>query len=139
MPPRFRYMFDPLCIGSLLLYAANRFLLKPHFRWSILHEHLNDLLCIPVWVPVGLLIERLLRLRNHDRPPELGEVIIPAVLWGWIFEVYLPTSPLGRNWSTADPLDIACYLSGAVGAMLFWHRKPSAVHSDCTTGQPGSI
>jgi len=123
----FRYLFDPLFVASLAAYAINRFVLKPHFRWGFLHDHLNDLLCIPVWVPIGLFIERRLKLRAHDNPPGLAEILIPVVLWGWIFEVYLPTNELGRGWCTPDPADIAFYVMGAIAATLFWNRCSTAI------------
>jgi hypothetical protein len=122
----FRYIFDPLFVASLATYAVNRFILKPHFQLPFLHEHLNDLLCIPVWVPIGLFIERLLKLRTHDDPPQLAEILIPVVIWGWLFEVFLPTNALGRSWCTADPADITSYIIGAIAATLFWNRRSLA-------------
>jgi len=128
----FRYIFDPLFIVCVALYALNRFVLKAHFQLPFLHNHLNDLLCIPVWVPIGLLIKRAIRLRADDGPPAWSEIFIPVLLWGWIFEVYLPTNGLGRSWCTPDPGDITAYALGAIGAALFWNRQPS-----CAAEQPG--
>jgi len=124
----FRYIFDPLFVASLVAYTINRFVLKPNFQLRLLHDHLNDLLCIPLWVPIGLFIERRMKLRSHDNPPGLAEIIIPVVIWGWIFEVYLPANELGRSWCTPDPTDIAFYVLGAIIATLFWNRYPQARH-----------
>lgn len=131
MPP-FRYIFDPLFITSVATYALNRYLLKPHLPLRFLHDHLNDLLCIPVWVPIMLSVSRLMHLRAHDDPPRLPEILIPLVLWSWTFESFLPAHPLGQSWSTPDPADIAFYTLGALGASLFWRwwysTKPETVN-----------
>jgi hypothetical protein len=122
----FRYLFDPLFIASLVTYTINRFVLKPNFTLRFLHDHLNDLLCIPLWVPIGLFIERRLKLRTHDRPPEMLEILIPLLIWAWIFEVLLPANDLGRSWCTPDPADVAFYTLGAIGATWFWSRSSLA-------------
>jgi hypothetical protein len=119
----FRYIFDPLFIASLALYALNHFLLKPHFNWRFLHDHLNDLLCIPVWVPVMLLIQRTLKLRSRDDPPRPPEVLIAVVCWSWMFEVSLPGIRLGQSWCTPDPVDITCYALGGIVALLIWNSR----------------
>ena len=55
-----------LFVASLVIYALNRFALKPHFEVPFLNEHLNDLLCIPFWLPIMLLVQRTLGLRPFD-------------------------------------------------------------------------
>ena len=118
---RFRYIFDPLFIICLATYALNRLVLKPHFAWAFLHEHLNDLICIPFWVPIMLLLQRVLRLRDTGHlPPRLSEILIPLILWSWAFELWLPGTSFGQSWCTADPLDVVYYGLGALGAALFW-------------------
>ena len=114
--PRFRYILDPVFLASLAIYWINRLILKPHFQFRFLHDHLNDLLCVAVWVPIVLLIQRKLKLRDHDDPPAAMEILIPLLIWSWIFEVALPMNTLGRSWCTPDPSDIAWYIVGALGA-----------------------
>ena len=120
MPPRFRYCLDPLFFACLAAYWLNRIVIKPHTHATFPHAYLNDLICLPFWVPIMLALQRAARLRSHDAPPLPVEILIPLVLWSWAFEVWLPGSSLGRNWCTADPWDIVCYSLGALGAGVFW-------------------
>ena len=119
-PPRFRYLFDPLFLFSVAAYFFNRYLLKPHFSLAFLHNHLNDLLCIPVWLPILLVLSRILRLRSHNDPPRLREILIPLLIWSWLFEALLPAAPISQSWCTPDPFDLTFYTLGALLASLFW-------------------
>ncbi len=116
----FRYLRDPLFLFCLALYFVNRFLLKKIWLSGFVHEHLNDLICIPFWVPIMLFLQRRLGLRPDDAVPRAAEVLIPLVLWSWIFEVILPGTEWGRAFSVADPLDVLAYTAGALGAAVFW-------------------
>jgi len=118
---RFRPLQDPLLIVCLAVYALNRFVLKPYLPWSFLHEHLNDLICLPFWVPIMLFVQKSIGLRPDDQPPRASEIAIPLVLWSWVFEIWLPYTPFGRQWCTADPADIVSYSLGALGAAAFWN------------------
>ena len=124
---RFRYVFDPVCLACCALYALNRWGIKPHTHLAFFRFWFNDLLLIPCALPPLLQVYRWLKLRAHDNPPGLAEILIPVVLWGWIFEVYLPTNELGRGWCTPDPADIAFYVMGAIAATLFWNRCSTAI------------
>lgn len=50
------------------------------------------------------------------------EVVLPLLLWSWVFEVWLPGIPACQYLMVGDPNDILCYGFGAIGAMLFWER-----------------
>jgi hypothetical protein len=73
----FVYLHDRLFGFSLVAYAINRLLIRPHFgwffhshfqwAWPFLHSHFDDLLLMPVALPVMLWVQRLLGLRKHDR------------------------------------------------------------------------
>jgi hypothetical protein len=117
---RFRYLRDPLFLCCVAIYFVNRFLFKAIWKDGFVHEHLNDLLCIPFWVPIMVFAQRKLGLRDgHDRP-RASEIAIPLLLWSWLFEIVLPhTEIMGRS-CTADHLDILFYSLGAVLAGVFW-------------------
>ena len=116
---RFRYVFDPLCVICCLLYAANRWLIKPHCQIVFFHSWFNDLLLIPCALPPLLLIQRWLGLRSHDQPPTAGEVAAHVVGWSVLFEVIgpyiLPT--------TGDPWDAVAYAVGGGIAFGWWQSS----------------
>lgn len=119
---KFRYLLDPLflaCVGS---YVVNRLLIRPHCDIRFFHAWLNDLICIPFWVPIMLAGMRLTRLRRHDEPPTFLEIVIPLTLWSWWFELYLPNLVTVETPHYADPWDIVAYSLGALFAGCFWHR-----------------
>ena len=117
---RFLYLRDPLfllCVGT---YFVNRLVLKAIWKHGFVHEHLNDLICIPFWVPIMLFAQRKLGLRDDDARPQPGEIIIPLVLWSWVFEILLPATGWLGDRCVADYLDIVYYSLGALLAGLFW-------------------
>jgi hypothetical protein len=120
---QFKYVRDPLFCGCVMAYLLNRFLVKPLWPgFTFFHSHLNDLLCIPFWLPVLLLLHRKLGLRKHDGPPQSAEVFLYLVAWSLWFEALGPTLPHFRAHMVGDPWDVTAYSCGALGAMLFWHR-----------------
>jgi hypothetical protein len=126
----FRYLRDPLFLFCVALYFLNRWLLKPYFSSVFLHSYLNDVICIPFWVPIMVWGMRKLRLRADDEPPQWYEIIIPLLLWSFVFESWLPRMPAFRHLATADPNDILAYTAGATVASLFWqwyYREPAGV------------
>jgi hypothetical protein len=133
---RFGYLRDPLFLACVLVYFVNRFVLKTIWETGFVHEHLNDLLCIPFWVPIMLWVERRLGLRRDDSPPEAVEVVVPLVLWSWLFEIALPRTELFGRYCTADHRDVLYYAAGALGAAVFWRwwygdgAAPSGVAGD---------
>lgn len=123
---RFKYLRDPLWQACVLVYALNRLALKPllprGFAGGFFHSYLNDLICIPFWLPPMLWLMRLLRARAGDEPPQLHEILIPLMLWPWLFEWLLPRLGALRGVATADALDVLAYTLGAIGARCFWLR-----------------
>lgn len=116
----FRYLRDPLFLFCVVLYFVNRFVFKKIWDSGFVHEHLNDLICIPFWVPIMLFVQRKLGLRADDAIPRAGELIIPLIVWSWVFEILLPrTRWLGDSF-IADPWDIVYYALGTLLAALFW-------------------
>ena len=116
----FKYLRDPLSLFCLGLYFLNRFVFKPYVPLPFFRDHLNDVICIPFWVPIMLFLMRKCRLRKDDAPPRSYEILIPLVLWSFVFEVWLPVTALFRGLATADYLDVLSYTCGALAAALFW-------------------
>jgi hypothetical protein len=117
---RFLYLRDPLFLVCVATYFINRFVLKVIWKEGFVHEHLNDLICIPFWVPIMLFIQRKLGMRADDSSPRPGELVIPLIVWSWTFEILLPAIPSLSHAFVADHLDVLAYAAGALGAGLFW-------------------
>lgn len=105
-------------MAACLLYAVNRWFVLPHRGGAFLHGQFNDLLLIPAALPVVLWLQRLLRLREHDRPPLWSEIVIHLVVWSILFEgigpLLLPV--------TGDLLDLVAYAAGGVVSGFWWNR-----------------
>lgn len=117
---RFRYLTDPLFLFCFHLYFVNRFILKPYFPNSFSRDSLNDVICIPFWVPIMLFLMQKTRLRQDDAPPKGSEIIIPLIIWSWVFEAYLPFVPFFKHLATSDYQDIFSYTIGALISAIFW-------------------
>lgn len=117
----FRYALDELCLLGCGLYSLNRWWIKPHIHRGFFHSHFNDLLLIPCALPVVLWLQRLLRLRAHDRAPEFGEIAFHLVVWSVLFEVVGPRV----MHVTGDPLDVLAYLAGGLAAWVLWNHRPA--------------
>jgi hypothetical protein len=116
----FRYLADPLCIAALSLYALNRFYLKPHHigGWFT-HGYLNDVLCLPLFVPIILYTQHLLHLRPHYKSPSLWEIVQAFLAFSIVFQLIIPRFP--HTFTTAgDPLDILAYAAGGILAHAWW-------------------
>jgi hypothetical protein len=116
------YLRDPLFVFCFALYFANRWLFKPWLPNAFSQCYLNDLICIPFWVPIMLYGMRRLHLRANDDPPQSYEILIPLILWSFVFEYWLPYTALFQGRATSDYADILFYTLGALAACLFWKR-----------------
>ncbi len=117
---RFLYLRDPLFLFCVATYFVNRLLLKRIWASGFVHESLNDLICIPFWVPIMLFAQRRLGLRDRDGRPTASELVIPLVIWSWLFEIVLPRTELFGKWCVADYWDVMYYSLGALLAAVFW-------------------
>lgn len=113
---RFRYGLDPLCLVACLLYATNRWLLKPHWNHEFIKGYFNDLWLIPAALPWLLWMQRKLRLRLTDHFPTGAEIFWHLALWAVLFE---GIGPRIAN-VTGDPWDVVAYTVGAIFAWLWW-------------------
>jgi hypothetical protein len=119
---RFRYWRDPVCLGAVAIYLLNRFVVKPATGdpGDFWHCYANDVLCLPVWLPVALWLQRLLRVRTHDLPPTLGEIALHWLLWSLFFEGLGPSLQGVFPNAVADPWDVVAYAAGGGIAAWLW-------------------
>jgi hypothetical protein len=92
--------------------------LEPGFAHGFFRSYVNDLICIPFWVPIMLWLIRRLGLREDDSPPQPWEILMPLVVWSVLFENALPR--FFPNVTVADPYDVLAYVTGAAVATLTW-------------------
>jgi hypothetical protein len=122
-PRPFRYLADPVCITSLILYTINRYVLKPHHigGWFT-HGYLNDVLCLPLFVPMILYFQHIIGLRKGFEYPHVWEILQNFAAFTVIFQAVIPRFPKTFI-SAGDPYDIIAYLVGGVIAGFYWHRR----------------
>ena len=116
----FAYLKDPLFLACFFSYWAHRWLAAHGMSTVLLRGHLNDVICIPFWVPIILSVQRMFGLRRHDHTPDAVEVVIPLLIWSALFKVIIPAQ---REWkipTVADPYDVLSYCLGALAAVVFW-------------------
>ena len=117
---RFRYGLDPLCLTASACYACNRWLVPAALKGVFLRGYLSDCLLIPAALPLVLWIQRRLHLRRTDERPTFREVTLHLFIWSLAAEVL---APLMFSRSTADPLDLVAYTTGAVFAWVIWNAN----------------
>ena len=120
---KFGYLKDHLFLITVSIYFLNRYIVKPLTvgRISFFHSYLNDLICIPFWLPIVLFLTRLVRLRDHDEPPDFYELSFYLLIWSVMFEVVGPLYGKYYNYPVADPWDVVCYALGCVIAGIYWN------------------
>jgi len=118
----FKYIRDPLFLFSLALYSLNKFFLplSNYFGTNFLHFYLNDVLLVPVLLPIILYSSRIFGFRKDDRPPRFIELTIPLLLWSIAFEFI---GPRFFKLGFSDPLDIVCYCSGGIFSWIIWNKR----------------
>lgn len=133
-PPAFRYLADPVFLGSALAYAANRCWLAPHWGDAVpfLTRHFSDVLLIPCALPLLVWLQRHAGLRLHDRPPTSGEILGTLALWSALFEGIFP-SLLDRG--VRDFYDVLAYAAGAVLAGFLWSWQSRPTRAAATVDQ----
>ena len=117
---RFAYLRDPLFLACFVAYWAHRWLAANGMSTSLLRRHLNDVMCIPFWLPMMLWANRRLGLRSHDRSPDAIEIVVPLLIWSALFEVIIPMQEVWHIPTVADPYDVLSYCIGAMAAAAFW-------------------
>lgn len=116
---KFRYLNDSLFRGCILLLLLNGLVLKRLSDAAFLHHYFNDCLLIPCALPILLLLQRILRLREHDQAPTAAEIGGHLVLWSVLFEV---AGPQLMAHAVGDWRDVICYWLGGTVAWFHWNR-----------------
>ena len=122
MDKKFKYLLDPLFLFSLIIYCINKlsFLKYGSWNYKFLIYYLNDLLLIPVAVPIVLYFSKVLKLRDIYSPPTFLEIIVPLAIWSISFEF---VGPLYFGKGTSDPIDVFAYCLGGLISWLLWNRE----------------
>ena len=125
----FKYLSDGLFLIAVSAYAVN-FLVERFGGGNTLTQgYLNDLICLPFWMPILTYGLRRLRLRSHDRPPQPHEMLTAFAVWAFLFEVHFPNSQALKPYTYADPWDVVSYAAGGVLTWIWWQW----VYSSSTT------
>ena len=103
--------------ASVLLYALNRWVLKPTIASAFLRDLFNDVLLVPCALPILLAGEEQLDTRGRAGPPTALEVVTYTAGWSVTCEVL---GPAMFPWSTSDPWDVVAYMGGAIVAAACW-------------------
>ncbi|MBI3886758.1 MAG: hypothetical protein HY302_13660 [Opitutae bacterium] len=119
----FRYALDPAGLLGCALYAANRWLARPHGAAGFMHDQFDDLWLIPAALPLLLWVQRRLALRGHDHPPTWPEIGLHLAVWSVAAE---GLAPLLFKRATGDIKDVAAYAVGAGAACLWWQYRRRA-------------
>ena len=115
----FGYWRDPLFLACLGTYAVNRLLIKPslHHYSPFFHGHLNDILTVPVALPIYLWVYRFIGLRPDDEAPRWWEVALHVAVWDGFFEWF---GPHYLHHGAGDPLDNLSIAGGGLAAWIIW-------------------
>ena len=118
----FGYWRDPVFFISLAVYVINRTLIKPnlHTYSPFFHGHLNDILTVPVALPIYLLVYRWIGFRPDDEPPRWWEVALHVLVWMIFFEWF---GPRVLHHGVADPVDAWCIAGGGLISWTIWQGE----------------
>ncbi|HAI12106.1 MAG TPA: hypothetical protein DCM28_10410 [Phycisphaerales bacterium] len=116
----FSYLRDRLFLICVGIYFLNRMLESVQWSHTYLRWYLNDLLLVPIFVPIMLWCMRKLKLRKHDLAPSLLEIGMLVLVIGLVFEGISPYLPVLKDVSTPDINDLICYALGGVMSLGYW-------------------
>ena len=127
---KFAYLRDPLFLACFAVYWLHRLLAWQGLSTPWLRAYLNDLICLPFWIPIMVWVQRRLGLRLHDDPPTAIELILPLVIWAAVFEVILPSTRTWSDLAFPDPADVLCYSAGGLAAAFYWNWRYASAGKD---------
>ena len=106
-----RTLLNPVFLSCLFLATTNQILEKGFGIYiPIVHSYLDDLLCFPIVLTLGLAMYRLFK---PDYRLSLMHMLPVLLTYSIYFEWYLPS--VSTN-ATSDPLDVVMYI---IGLMVF--------------------
>ena len=95
------------------------------WRYKFCNYYLNDLLLVPVVVPIILFFSKILKIRDIYSPPKFLEIIVPLAMWSIAFEL---VGPFYFGKGISDPFDVLAYFLGGLISWLIWNRDDSFYH-----------
>jgi hypothetical protein len=118
---------NKIFISSVILFLLHQFLQKGlNNNIPIIHEYLDDLLCMPVVLTLTLFAFRKFVVKNEMFSFSLGQVVWAVIYFSIIFEIALPYF---SSQYTSDPVDVIAY---SIGAFVFYKKiNPSKTIVEC--------
>ena len=106
---------------GLILFISNKisFLSLIKINSNFTSSYLNDLLLVPVVLPIILFCSRIFHFRPNDAPPKIMEIVLPLLIWSLAFEF---VAPHFFNLGTPDFFDVITYFVGGIISWLIWNR-----------------
>lgn len=132
MSDEWRAWRDPLFWLAVVAYCFSRGLAAVGVAVGFFRNYFNDLLLIPVALPLVLEAHHGLRWRRRGPAPSWQEVVLHAAVWSVVCE---GVGPAWLHRGTADPWDVVCYAAGAAPAVLWWRRWPGAASTRSFSGK----
>lgn len=119
----FGHLADPLFLVCLIIWVTGRGLKEFNLSPDLVRSYLNDLICVPFWVPVITHFLSVTGFRSHTDRPKAWELVMTLFAFSVVFEFVFPVLPAFRGLAVSDPHDIICYCLGALVANEFWHHR----------------
>jgi len=116
----FKYLLDPIFILSSALYAVNKISHVRPYYWcnGFFKNYLNDVLLVPVMIPVILFFLSACNVRKTNSPPMIIEIVIPLIIWSIAFELI---GPFYFGKGTSDLFDVYSYVIGGFLSWKYWN------------------
>ncbi|MGB1317834.1 MAG: hypothetical protein ACPG5W_06495 [Flavobacteriales bacterium] len=113
-----RTLLNPVFLICVCLTSANQIIEKGFGVFiPIVHAYLDDLLCFPIVLTLGLAVYRL---RDKHYTLSLWHILPVLVVYSVYFEWYLPRI---SETATSDPIDVVMYLLGLTVFGYFINRN----------------
>ena len=105
-------------------YGANRLLEDGGMSPPGFRSYLNDVICIPFWIPMMLSARPQVGTPVARPSPQPFTRSSFLCCFGPPFsKSYLPTTQAWAGLAVPDPNDVLCYAAGAFIASQFWHWR----------------
>ena len=135
MKMEFEQIRDPLFVLATVLYCSNKFILLQlgQLTGTFLESYLNDILLVPVLLPILTWIAGKAGWRNLGARPSHWEILatlVPVII------VCEYIGPFYLRKGVADPLDILAYVAGGLISWSYWkYRCPVFMNQEPPTGR----